>query len=46
MIECGLIICASDNKAAKPVNVPGHRTLRLYVLAPGIIGDVEANDAG
>jgi putative DNA primase/helicase len=46
MIERGLIICASDGKAAKPVNVPGHRTTRLYVLAPDIIGDVEANDAG
>ena len=46
MIERGLIIPASDGKAAKPVKVPGHGTVRLYVLAPGIIGDVEGNDAG
>jgi hypothetical protein len=24
IIERGLIVCASDNKAAKPVSVPGH----------------------
>jgi hypothetical protein len=46
MVERRLIICTSDGKAAKPVNVPGHRTMRLYVLALGIIGDVEGNDAG
>jgi putative DNA primase/helicase len=46
MIERGLIIPAGDGKAAKPVKVPGHGTVRLYVLAPGIIGDAEGNDAG
>jgi uncharacterized protein (DUF927 family) len=46
MTERGLIIPAGDGKAAKPVKVPGHGTVRLYVLAPGIIGDVEGNDAG
>jgi hypothetical protein len=41
MIERGLIVPAGDGKAAKPVKVPEHGTVRLYVLAPGIIGDVE-----
>ena len=35
--ERGQIIPARDGKAAKPVKVPGHNTVRLYVLAPGII---------
>jgi hypothetical protein len=46
MVERGLIIPAGDGKAAKPVKVPGHGTVRLYVLAPGIIGGVAGNDAG
>jgi putative DNA primase/helicase len=46
MIERGLIIPAGDGKAAKPVKVPGHGAVRLYVLAPGIIGGVAGNDAG
>ena len=46
MVERGLIICGKDRKAQKPVNVPGHRMMRLYVLTPDIIGDVEANDVG
>jgi hypothetical protein len=41
-----VIIAGGDGKAAKPVKVPGYGTVRLYVLAPGIIGDVEGNDAG
>jgi putative DNA primase/helicase len=45
MIERGLIIPASDGKAAKPVKVPGHGTLRLYVLAPVIIAEGEGHDA-
>jgi hypothetical protein len=46
MIERGQIIPARDGKAAKPVKVPGHGPMRLYVLAPRIIGDAEGNDAG
>ncbi len=46
MIERGLIIPASDGKAAKPVKVPYHGTVRLYVLAPGIIAEEEGEDAG
>ena len=46
LVERGRIICGKDGKAQKLVNVPGHRRTRLYVLAPGIIGDVEASDAG
>jgi hypothetical protein len=46
MVERGLIIPAGDGEAAKPVKVPGHGTVRLYVLAPGIIGGVAGNDAG
>jgi uncharacterized protein (DUF927 family) len=46
MIERRQIIPAGDGKAAKPVKVPGHGTVRLYVLAPGIIGGAEGNDAG
>ena len=46
LVERGLIIPAGDGKAAKPVKVPGHGTVRLYVLAPGIIGGVAGNDAG
>jgi putative DNA primase/helicase len=46
MVERKLIMAGGDGKAAKPVKVPGYGTVRLYVLAPGIIGDVEGNDAG
>jgi putative DNA primase/helicase len=46
MIMRGLIIPASDGKPAKPVKVPGHGTLRLYVLAPGIIAERGTNHAG
>jgi uncharacterized protein (DUF927 family) len=46
MIERGQIIPGGDGKAAKPVKVPGHGTVRLYVLARGIIGLIEGNDAG
>jgi len=46
MGERGLIIPASDGKGAKPVKVPHHGTLRLYVLAPDIIGGMEDGDAG
>jgi putative DNA primase/helicase len=46
MIDRKLIIPGGDGKAAKPIKVPGYGTMRLYVLAPGIIGDVGGNDAG
>jgi uncharacterized protein (DUF927 family) len=46
MLDRKLMIPGGDGKVAKPVKVPGHGTMRLYVLAPGIIGDVEGNDAG
>lgn len=45
MVHRGLIIPAGDGKFTKPVKVPGHGTMRLCVLAPGILGDVEGNDA-
>jgi hypothetical protein len=46
MIDRKLIIPGGDGRAAKPVKVPGYGTMRLYVLAPGIIGDLEGNGAG
>jgi hypothetical protein len=46
MIDRKLMIPGGDGKAAKPVKVPGHGTMRLYVLAPGIIGDAAGSDAG
>jgi putative DNA primase/helicase len=47
MVKRGLMMPANDGKAAKPVKVPGHRTMRLYVMAPGIIGDeADGDDAG
>jgi putative DNA primase/helicase len=45
MIGRGLIISASDGKPARPVRVPGYGTVRLYVLAPGIIAEEETGDA-
>jgi uncharacterized protein (DUF927 family) len=45
MIGRGQIVPAGDGQAAKPVKVPGHGTMRLYVLAPEIIGGVEGNRA-
>jgi uncharacterized protein (DUF927 family) len=47
MVEQGLMMPANDGKLAKPVKVPGHGTMRLYVMAPGIIGDrAEGDNAG
>ena len=46
MIERRLIIPANDGRPAKPVKVPGLGTVRLYVLASGIIAEKEENDAG
>jgi uncharacterized protein (DUF927 family) len=46
MVDRGLITPDGGGKAAKPVKVPGHGTMRLYVLAPGIIGDADGHDAG
>jgi uncharacterized protein (DUF927 family) len=46
MIERRLIIPANDGRPAKPVKVPGVGTVRLYVLASGIIAEKEENDAG
>ena len=46
MIDRKLIIPAGDGKAAKPVKVPAHGTVRLYVLAPGIIDEMEGKDVG
>jgi uncharacterized protein (DUF927 family) len=47
MVARGLIIPSSDGKPAKPVKVPGHGAMKLYVLTPGIIGDgAEGDDAG
>jgi putative DNA primase/helicase len=47
MVERRLMMPANDGKLAKPVKVPGHSTIRLYVMAPGIIGDqAEGDDAG
>jgi putative DNA primase/helicase len=46
MTERRLIIPANDGRPAKPVKVPGHGTVRLYVLAPEIIGKRDRNDAG
>jgi putative DNA primase/helicase len=47
MVERGLIIPARDGKPGKVVKVPGHGSMRLYCLAPGILGDGEDTaDAG
>ena len=47
MVERKLIIPAGDGKPTKVVNVPGHDRVRLYCLAPSILGDGgEAADAG
>lgn len=45
MADRGLIIAAGDGKLPKLVKVPGYGTMRLYVLATGILGDVEGNNA-
>jgi putative DNA primase/helicase len=41
MVERGLMVPANDGKPAKPMKVKGQGTMRLYVLAPGIISDEE-----
>jgi putative DNA primase/helicase len=47
MVERRLIIPGNDGKPAKPVKVPGYGAMKLYVLAPDIIGEgAEADDAG
>jgi uncharacterized protein (DUF927 family) len=47
MVTRGLIVPAGDGKSSKPVKVPGYGGMRLYVMAPGIIGDgAGGDDAG
>jgi putative DNA primase/helicase len=43
MVKRGLMMPAGNGRPAKPVRVPGHGVLKLYVMAPGIICD-EAED--
>jgi uncharacterized protein (DUF927 family) len=47
MITRRLIVPAGDDNLAKTVKVPGHGAMRLYVMAPSIIGDgAEGDNAG
>ena len=46
MAARSLMVPDGQGKAAKPVAVPGHGTMRLYVLATEILADPSGGDAG